>query len=55
MLLIYIFLAEVGLRCCMGFSLFVGGGDYSLVGAQILVVVSGLLIAEASLVAEHWL
>ena len=35
---IYVFLAELGLRCCTGFY---------------LVAASGLLIAEASFVAEH--
>ena len=41
------FLAVLGLCCCMGFSLVASSRSYSL------VVVCGLLIAVASLVAEH--
>ena len=41
------FLAVLGLCCCVGFSLVVENGDYSL------VVVRGLLIVAASLVVEH--
>ena len=44
---IYVFLAELGLRCCTGFSLVAENGGSSLVAA------SGLLIAEASFVAKH--
>ena len=39
----------LGLPCCRGFSLVAGRGDYTL------VVVHRLLIAVASLVAEHGL
>ena len=46
---IYLFLAMLGLPCCGDFSLVVVSGCYSL------VVVRGLLIAVASLVAEHGL
>ena len=46
-LFIYLFLAVLGLRCCEGFSLFVVSRSYSPVAAH------GLLIAVASLVAEH--
>ena len=42
----YLFLAVLGLHCCVGFSLVVASGDYCL------VVVLGLLIAVASLLAE---
>ena len=42
----YLFLALRGLHCCVGFSLVVASGIYSL------VVVLGLLIAAASLFAE---
>ena len=43
-------MATLGLRCCLGFSLAVASGGCSL------VVVHGLLlIAVASLVAEHGL
>ena len=42
-------LAVLGLRCCLGFSLVVAVGGYTL------IVVHGLLIAEASLVVEHQL
>ena len=44
---IYVFFAELGLRCCTGFSLVAENGGSSL------VAVSGLLIAVASFVAEH--
>jgi len=44
---IYLFLTVLGLRCCEGFSLVVAGGGYSL------LVMRGLFIAAASLVAEH--
>ena len=40
----YLFLAVLGLRCCVGFSLVAVSASYSL------VVVHGLLIAVASLV-----
>ena len=46
-LFIYLFLAVLGLRCCEGFSLVVVSRSY------FLVAVHGLLIAVASLVAEH--
>ena len=46
-LFIYLFLAELGLFCCVGFSLVAESGDYSL------VLVHGLLIAAASPVSEH--
>ena len=45
---IYLFLAVLGLRCCVGFSLIVGSRGYPLVAAH------RLLIAVASLV-EHGL
>ena len=46
----YLFiLAVLGLHCCMGVSLVVVSGGYSL------VVVCGLLIVVASLVEEHGL
>ena len=44
---IYLFMAAVGLRCCAGFSLVVASRGCSV------VVVRGLLILVASLVAEH--
>ena len=44
---IYLFLAALGLQCCIGFSLVAESGGYSL------VEVGGLLVAVASLVAEH--
>ena len=44
---IYLSLAVLGLSCCVGFSLVVTSGGYSL------VAVCGLLIAVASLVVEH--
>lgn len=46
-LLIYLFLALLGLCSCAGSSVVVLSGDYHL------VVVFGLLVAVASLVAEH--
>ena len=44
---IHLFLAVLGLRCYMGFSLVAGSRGYAL------VAVCGLLIEVASLVAEH--
>ena len=44
---IYLFLAVLGLLCCLGFSPVVVSKGYSL------VVVCGLLISLASLVSEH--
>ena len=44
---ICLFLAVLGLRCCEGFSLVAPSRGYTLVG------VHRLLMAEASLVAEH--
>ena len=46
-LFIYIFLAVLGLHCCLGFSLLVTSGSYSS------VAVCGLLIVVASLAAEY--
>ena len=46
---IYLFLAALGLRCCM--QAFSSCGERGL----LLVVVCGLLTAVASLVAEHGL
>ena len=46
---IYLFMAVLSLRCCMGFSLVVANGAYPL------VAVCGLLIVVASLIAEHGL
>ena len=46
-LFIYLFLALLSLRCCIGFSLVSVSGGYSL------VVVCGLLIEVAFLVVEH--
>ena len=46
-LLIYLFLAVLGLCRCSGFSLVAASGG------RCLVVGCGLLIAAASLVAEH--
>ena len=43
------FLAALGLRCCMGFSIVAASRGYSL------VAMCRLLIAVASLVAEHGL
>ena len=45
----FTFTAELGLCCCMWLSLVVEGGGFSL------VVVCGLLIGVASLIAEHGL
>ena len=45
-LLSVLFLAVLGLCCCVGFSLVVASGGCSL-------VVHGLLIVVADLVAEH--
>ena len=45
----YLFLIMLGLHCCVGFSLVVVTGGYSL------VAVRGLLVELASLVAEHGL
>ena len=47
LLFIHLFLAMLGLCCCMGFSLVVTSRHYSL------SVVCGLLIMVVSLVAEH--
>ena len=44
---IYLFLAVLGLRCCVGFSLVAESGGYSLVMAH------GLLIAVAFLAVKH--
>ena len=46
---IYLFLAALGLRCCM--QAFSSCGEWGL----LFVAVRGLLIAVASLVAEHGL
>ena len=46
-LLIYLFLAVLGLPCCAGFSLVAASEGYSV------DAVCGLLIAVASIVAEH--
>ena len=46
---IYLFLAALGLRCCA--RAFSSCGEWAL----LIVVVLGLLIAVASLVAEHGL
>ena len=46
---ICLFLAVLGLHCCTGFSLVMESGGYSLASVR------GLLIAVASLVAEHGL
>ena len=45
--IIVLLLTELGLRCCAGFSPVAVNGGYSLVD------VWGLLVAGASLVAEH--
>ena len=45
----YLFLTVLGLRCSMDFSLVAASGGYSLVAAH------RLLMAVASLVAEHGL
>ena len=44
---IYLFLAVLGLRCCVGFSLVAASGGYPP------AAVHRLLTAVASLVAEH--
>ena len=44
---IYLFLAVLGLCCCVGFSLVAESGGYSL------VVMHGLLIAVVFLVVKH--
>ena len=44
---LYLYLAVLGLRCYMEFSVVVASEGYSI------VVVHGLLIAMASLVAQH--
>ena len=46
---LFLFLAVLGLCCCVGFSLVAASGRYSL------VAVHRLLTAVAPLVAEHWL
>ena len=46
---IYLFMAALGLHCCVGLSLVAVSGDY------FLVVVCRLVLAMASLVAEHGL
>ena len=48
-LLFNLFLAVLGIRCFMGFSLVAASGDYSL------AAVGGLLTAVASLLVEHGL
>ena len=48
-LCIYLFLAVLGLHCCVGFSLVVAGRGYSL------VTVLGFLFVVACLVGEHGL
>ena len=48
-LFFYLFLAALGLRCCA--QAFCSCGQKGL----LFVAVRGLLIAVASLVAEHWL
>ena len=45
--MIYLFMAVLGLHCCMGFYLVVVSGGSSLAG------VNRLLIIVASLVEEH--
>ena len=44
---VYFFLATLGLRCCFGFALVVANGNHPL------LVVRGLLVAVASLVSGH--
>ena len=46
-LFVHLFLAVLGLNCCVGFSLVAASRDCSL------AVVCGLLVAVASLVVEH--
>ena len=48
-LFIYLFLAVLGLHCCVQVWAFSSCGEWGL----LFVVVCGLLIAVASLVAEH--
>ena len=48
-LFVYLFLAVLGLHCCVGFSLVAARGDYSL------VAVCGVLISVVLLFAEHGL
>ena len=43
---IYLFLAVLGLHCCMGFSLAVAGGGYSLVAVHVFFIVVSCLVAE---------
>ena len=50
-LYIYLFLAVLGLSCCLGFSLVVSCGLLTAVAS--LVEGRGLLIAVASPVAKH--
>ena len=45
----YLFVAVLGLHCCLGFYLVVGSEGYSL------VVLGKLLIVVASFVVEHGL
>ena len=45
--LVYLFLSVLDLHCYVGFSLVMEGGGYSLVAVRVL------LIAVASLFAEH--
>ena len=47
--IMYLFLTVLSLCCCMGFSLVVASGGYSL------VAVCGLLIVGPSFVSEHGL
>ena len=47
--IVYLFLALLGLCCCVGFSLVVASGGHSL------VAVCGFLIVGPSLVSEHGL
>ena len=44
---IYLFMAVLGLRCCLGFFLVVTSREL------LFVAIRGLLIAVASLAAEH--
>ena len=53
---LFIYLAVLSLHCCTGSSLIVASGSYLLASRHYsLVVVPGLLIAGASLVAERGL
>ena len=47
-LFVCLFLAVLGLHCCVGFSPVAARGDYSL------VAVCGVLISVASLVCRAW-